>query len=36
VDLVTETDKAVEEMVKKAISEKYKDHKYKRFYGFAD
>jgi hypothetical protein len=28
VDLVTETDQAVEEMVKKAIAEKYPDHKY--------
>jgi fructose-1,6-bisphosphatase/inositol monophosphatase family enzyme len=28
VDLVTETDQAVEEMVKKTISEKYPEHKY--------
>ena len=27
-DLVTETDQAVEEMVKKTISEKYPEHKY--------
>jgi hypothetical protein len=28
VDLVTETDQAVEEMIKNAISRQYKDHKY--------
>jgi len=32
VDLVTETDQAVEEMVKRAISETYPDHKYLNFF----
>ena len=32
-DLVTETDQAVEEMVKKIIAEKYPEHKYFRIQG---